>query len=274
MFCYKCGNQIREDQAFCDKCGAPQNKSNRTTESIDNLSKSQEEKPRSSVLQFIREIPFGLVFLAFLLPLFVVSCPQLGKEISYSAYQSINIVGSLSEILGQVGQYAADSDIEELQDNLFTFSIMCTVMLVLTVAAFGLGFIKRVAAAVLGIAGLLDMIVVVVCLCGKSTIAVAVSPGLGFYLAVLLFAAGIIMCFIAPKNEKELPSNAKIGIYVGVVVVSAIIVAVCVSGTVSAKTGTIDSRNGMRYKTVSPYNSTNELLITPFNKTKELLKSR
>ncbi|MBS7271172.1 MAG: hypothetical protein KIG97_02125 [Fibrobacter sp.] len=252
MFCYKCGNQIRENQAFCDKCGAPQNKLNNVTESISNPLESQEES-RSSILQFIRGIPFGLVFLAFLLPLFVVSCPQVGKDIaSYSAYQSIDIVGSLSELLGQVGQFVADSDIEELQDSLFKFSIMCAVMLILTVAAFGLSFIKRVAAAVLGIAGLLDMIIVVVCLCGKSTNAVAVSPGAGFYLAVLLFIAGITMCFIAPTNEKELPSRVKIEIYVSVAVISVIIFVVGVVETDSTKTDTIvDSRNMTKYKTVT-----------------------
>jgi uncharacterized protein (TIGR02145 family) len=252
MFCYKCGNQIREDQAFCDKCGTPQNKSNGATDFIGNPLESQEES-RSSILQFIRGIPFGLVFLALLLPLFVVSCPQVGKDIaSYSAYQSIDIVGSLSELLGQVGQFVADSDIEELQNSLFKFSIMCAVMLVLTVAAFGLSFIKRIVAAVLGIAGFLDMIIVVVCLCGRSTNVVTVSPGSGFYLAVLLFLVGVIMCFITPMNETELPSGAKIGIYIGVVVVSAIIVAVGFTGTNSANTGTIvDSRDGNKYKTVT-----------------------
>ena len=252
MFCYKCGNQIREDQAFCDKCGASQNKSNNATEPSNSPFESQEES-RSSILQFIRGIPFGLVFLAFLLPLFVVSCPQVGKDIaSYSAYQSMNIVGSLSEMFHQIGEFVADSDIKDLQGGLFKFGVMCTVMLVLTVAAFGFSFIKRVVAAVLGIAGLLDMMIIVFSLCGKSTNAVAVSPGSGFYLAVLLFLAGIIMCFVAPKNEKELPSVAKIGIYIGVVVISAIVVAVGVVGTGSANTDKLkDSRDGQTYRTVT-----------------------
>jgi uncharacterized protein (TIGR02145 family) len=257
MFCYKCGNQIREDQAFCDKCGAPQNKPNNATESTNNPLESQEES-RSSILQFIRGIPFGLVFLAFLLPLFVVSCPQVGKDIaSYSAYQSMDIVGSLSEMFHQMGEFAADSDIKELQGSLFKFGVMCAVMLVLTVAAFGFSFIKRIVAAVLGIAGLLDMMIIVFSLCGKSTNVVAVSPGSGFYLAVLLFLAGIIMCFIAPKNEKELPSGAKIGIYIGIVVISAIIVVVGFSGTGSANKDSqdgqtmTDPRDGQTYRIVT-----------------------
>ena len=246
-FCRKCGNQVRDDQAFCDKCGTPQ-PIGAATAQPSSAAPTPSVAPRvnpfaesastpspnlfvenvgsdtnlPAVLQYIRGIPFGLVFLAFLLPLFVISCPGIDSNFaSFSAYDALDINSSVSVLADKMGGLAGDFSLGKIQDQLFPFAIACTVMFIMTAAAFGFGFINRIVALFCGLIGLILMVVLVAYPYSHSkNDIIAIEPGTGFVIALILFVAGIIMCIIAPRYENPLSPGVKAVIYSGIAIVS------------------------------------------------------
>lgn len=216
MYCQNCGKQVVDGAKFCTNCGTAVNEAaenapevsrpNPFTEYDSNGNQNSEKK---SVLSVIRGVPFLLLFLAFFLPLIVVSCPVVNKDIAeFSVYQSADLVQSASNVLSSLNDFSYDSDtafkIEELNNDAATVKVMAYVLFALASLAFLFSFRKRIFAAILGILGLVDLVIMTLGLCGitKDPSMIGVSPSVGFYLSALLFVAGIVMNFI-PCTDKS-----------------------------------------------------------------------
>lgn len=104
-FCKQCGSPIDEGQPFCGKCGAEQNPG--------------EAPVRGAVpkgfFRFFRGVPFALVFVAFFLPLVVVSCPETDTEIArYSTYETLDLANSAKNLLGYADGFLQLPDSDEI----------------------------------------------------------------------------------------------------------------------------------------------------------------
>lgn len=236
MFCQKCGNQVSDEAVFCPKCGtrlekaavAPAVKVTAPVSLVDDepTGATEGDDSRFHPLQFIRGIPFGFVFLAFLLPLFVISCSDLGTEIaSFSAYETFDLGNTIAKLVEQAGNSFSDFDLGDAQDSLKQFSLACTALVALTVLAFGLSFVRKNLAAVFGIFALITLIALVVAISSKSPEAIAINPGAGFYVALVLYLTGVILCFVPIENEAVLPSAARGGIYLGTIAICLVFIA-------------------------------------------------
>lgn len=216
MYCQNCGKQVVDGAKFCTNCGTAVNG---TTESApvsirpnpfaEYDSNGNQNPEKKSILSVIRGIPFLLLFLAFFLPLIVVSCPVVNKDFAeFSVYQSADLVQSASDVLSSLNDFSYDSDtafkIEELNNDAATVKVMAYVLFALAGLAFLFSFRKRIFAAILGILGLVDLVIMTLGLCGitKDPSMIGVSPSVGFYLSALLFVAGIVMNFI-PAGDVE-----------------------------------------------------------------------
>lgn len=158
-------------------------------------------------LQFLRSIPFGLVFLAFLLPLFVISCPGTDTVLAQgSVYQSLDLANILGGIMGQM----SSDQVNDVNSSMKLFTVVIFALMILSAMGFGLAFFKRKVAAVMGIVALVLMVAIVGVLVSKSSEVISVSPGSGAIISIVLYLAAIVMNFIPAKAEKQLSSAAKI----------------------------------------------------------------
>ena len=228
MFCQKCGNQVSDGAVFCPKCGAQLEKV--AAEPTVNAAAVNAAAPvphsKFHPLQFIRCIPFGLVFLAFLLPLFVISCSGLGTEIaSFSAYETFDIGNTVAGLADQMGSGLSGSDLGDIQDSLTVFSLVCTALVALSVLAFGFSFVRKNFAAVFGILALLILVVLVFAISSNAPEGIDINPGIGFYAALVLYLAGIILCFAPIENEAVLPSAVRVVIYLSTFAIFLVLVA-------------------------------------------------
>lgn len=193
-FCRHCGNLIEENQAFCDKCGNPQ-------DSVRKVLSHSEKK--LFPFRFVRRIPFALVFFAFFLPLFVVSCPETHTEIArYSTYETLDMAKSANNLLGYMeglGQMADSEGVlnfEELtsvRSDLSRTSSLCVCLLMLSVAALGFSFFKKRIAACLGVLATGLFAGIEISLIVTSEASISVTPGSGFWVGLLLYLAGIVL---------------------------------------------------------------------------------
>ena len=248
MYCQNCGKQIVDSAKFCTNCGTAVNG---TTESAsvatrpnpfaEYESSGNENPEKKSVLSVIRGIPFLLLFLAFFLPLIVVSCPVVNKDIAeFSVYQSADLVQSASNALSSLNDFSYDSDtaskIEELNNDATTVKVMAYVLFAFAGLAFFFSFAKRKFAAILGIFGLIDLLIMTIGLCGmtKDPSVIGISPSVGFYLSALLFVAGIVMNFI-PAGDVD--GGVKKGMNIGAVVYLGVLCSGLSKGNSFAKFG-------------------------------------
>lgn len=249
MYCQNCGKQIVDGAKFCTNCGTAVNG---TTESAsvatrpnpfaEYESSGNENPEKKSVLSVIRGIPFLLLFLAFFLPLIVVSCPVVNKDIAeFSVYQSADLVQSASNALSSLNDFSYDSDtaskIEELNNDATTVKVMAYVLFAFAGFAFFFSFAKRKFAAILGIFGLIDLLIMTLGLCGmtKDPSVIGISPSVGFYLSALLFVAGIVMNFIpAGDVDGGIKKGMNIGavVYLGVLLLTLLVPVIFAAPTI------------------------------------------
>lgn len=192
---------LEENQAFCDKCGNPQN-------SVRDVPLHSEGKPFP--LRFIRGIPFALVFVAFFLPLLVVSCPETQTEIArYSTYETLNMAKSASDLVGYMeglGKLADAEDNADVKDmsavrsDLSRTSFLCVCLLLVSAAAFAFSFFKKRMAACLGALAVCLFAGIVINSCVVSDASISISPGSGFWIGMLLYLAGIVLNCL-PEND-------------------------------------------------------------------------
>lgn len=245
MYCQNCGKQIVDGAKFCTNCGTAVNG---TTESAsvatrpnpfaEYESSGNENPEKKSVLSVIRGIPFLLLFLAFFLPLIVVSCPVVNKDIAeFSVYQSADLVQSASNALSSLNDFSYDSDtaskIEELNNDATTVKAMAYVLFAFAGFAFFFSFAKRKFAAILGIFGLIDLLIMTIGLCGmtKDPSVIGISPSVGFYLSALLFVAGIVMNFI-PAGDVD--GGIKKGMNIGAVAYLVVLILILLAPVIFA----------------------------------------
>lgn len=217
MFCENCGKQINENAKFCTNCGkeisSPNGEVSGSSDYTTNPLLDEYENgdlnndKKNNILKKIRGIPFLLLFLTFFLPLVVVSCPVINKEIAdFSVYQSADLVQSASDVLASLNDVSYDEDtvvkIEEIRKDASTVKVFVFFLLAFTGLAFFFSFSHRKLAAVLGILGVINLLILTFALCGmsKNQDLLGISPSVGFYFSCLLFVSGIVMNFISASN--------------------------------------------------------------------------
>ena len=204
MFCHNCGNKLDDGSKFCDKCGACLSE-NIALNVGTSISEYTENSPSMGkmVMQFIRGIPFGLTFLVFLLPLFVVSCNGISVA-EFTTYDLFNLSSKISSFGRNVSE-----NVEGLRIIVF----LGTVLISSTIMAFACSFSSGRSGAVFGAVCLVDLVSMAVILINraKETI-VEISLGSGFVVSMVLFVGGIIMCITSPENEKDVPANLIAGL--------------------------------------------------------------
>ena len=217
MFCSQCGKELPNDAKFCDSCGTALQsgvekapvllKPNPFAEPGCQMVESNDDDVSPSVgrtiMQFIRGLPFGFVFLAFLLPLFILSCNGITVN-EFSAYDLLNLK---NEIANQ------GRNVTENLDNICLVTIMGTALFSCIILAFGSSFANGKSGGFWGFLGLVDLVALAVFFMNKvkETI-ISVKPGSGFIVAAVLIFVGMIMCFISPQNGKKVPRGEIIGL--------------------------------------------------------------
>ena len=207
MFCQNCGKELNEGAKFCANCGAAVNGNAPVTANADSFvenilcdaSKSNDE----ILLKKIRVIPFALLFVAFFLPLFSISCSEVSRN--YSVYaavsdaQDLDNIGSAVSSLAMLGaafnpNASDDEDLREM--NMFSksakeFKVVMIGLVVLAGLGLILSFFNRIVTAIVGFWGFLDVgYVLVVCFKLPTNGPIQMRPEVGFYVCLLLFLTG------------------------------------------------------------------------------------
>lgn len=180
----------------------------------------QQQGENMKLLQFLRGIPFGLVFFAFMLPLFVISCAGTDKILAQaSTYQSLNLVKALNNVIGNMSA----EQLTDVSNSAILFTVMIFLIMIASAMGLGFSFFKRKISAILGIVALVLMVVVVCVLVSKSNEMISVSPGSGAIISIFLFVVAIALNFIPPKAECGFPKTIKIVLIVVPTAISLII---------------------------------------------------
>lgn len=211
MFCHHCGHQLPENSNFCDACGTKLGVNAAATNGkiLARVPEYVDDSPSSTsvVMQFIRGIPFGLILLAFFLPLFSVSCSGVNVA-KFSGYDLLNIGEQVDG--NQLGSFIGES-LSLSQMHLLAF--MGALMVGFTIMAFLSSYASGSTGGVFGILGLMDLLLIGIILFVKvKSPFVSVHVGSGSIISMVLYIAGIVMGFASPSNEKDLPSGVFVGI--------------------------------------------------------------
>lgn len=214
MFCQNCGKEVNDGAKFCVNCGT------QVSNEVEKTSIAPKSNPfgaekyvfdqgleKKSILTWIRGIPFVLLFLTFFLPLIVVSCPVIDKDIAgVSVYRTADIMQSVHDIVSSLGDESSSEEInsqmEELSNDATTLKAIVFSLFTLAGLAFFFSFAHRITSAILGILGIIDLTFLTFALCGvsKNQNLLSISPADGFYFGCLLFIVGIVMNFIPAGN--------------------------------------------------------------------------
>ena len=202
---------------FCNVCGASVSENADAGQADANSEKKVPvaAKPAGTItvaMQFLRGIPFGLVFFAFLLPLIGVSCSGMESR-DFSTYEFLTLSKNV-DVMDVVGNF-----VRENLGNVHIIAILVAVLIGLTILAFAWSFVSGSLGAILGICSLVDLVVIAGFIYNKVKAPfVSIDYKSGFVVSIILLLTGIVMGFISPRNVKSVPS----GLFIGLGIVGAL----------------------------------------------------
>lgn len=202
MYCHNCGTQLAEGSKFCNKCGAKLDgitTHSTNSNNIDNsfFEKQNEYTPISSnsnttVMQFVRGIPFILCLLVF----------SLEAISNYSQLRGASIYDLLQESLQVLSNNQLTTDYTSIFRSI---ALLTTILISLTFLATAFSYISGIYGAIFGILALIDFSFLSYYTASNS--ASEIGFRIGFFSSILLFLSGVIMCLSSPHNEKDTPNT-------------------------------------------------------------------
>ena len=216
MFCHNCGNKLAGHSKYCDKCGTKVNENSVSQSNLNNpaynaMSESMDSAPNIGkiVMQFIRGVPFGFVFLAFLLPL-------IANGIAFHDATIYDFFCSVKNI---------PSDIHSAEANFIRgCSIISALLFSFTIMAFAYSYVSGIGGGIFGSLAVIDLVVLLAYVMNgmKKISSINYSIGSGFAVSTIMLLTGVIMCFSSPENEKDVPTN--MFFWIGVIIAVAPII--------------------------------------------------